>query len=442
MADGNLLGGVAGNKKPLASFFNGILGVVGYLGAGWYPTGSREGSAPFRQVSSDAGPTITPGSALQLSAFFACCKLISETVATLPLELKQIDAEGNATLLTNSSTFRMLNSAPNPDMTAVEFWEMMVAGLCTWGNSYAEKGRIAGRVVSLTPLRPEYMTVYRDINGQILYAYARGTQMQIYTQAEMLHIKAFGVDGLVGLSPVAMARQTLGRSLATDQASGSIFLNGLSAGGFIEYAQALKPQQREEIRQSLQKFTGSSNMGKIMVLENGMSYSPITMNPSDAQMLETRAWNVEEVCRWLAVPPQLIGQTSKSSSWASSLENTILWFTKTCLRAYLTRIEQSVTRSLALGPSYQLAFNLDALERGDTASRVAYNASGAQNGYLTRNEIREREGEPRSADPMADKLTIQSNLIPLEKVGTLGGQQGSADKPVTADPTGTTGAPK
>ena len=432
MADGL---GAPAKKKPLASFFTGILGVAGYLGGGFYPTGTREGAAPFRQVGSDSGPTITPGTSLQLAAAWACIRLIAETISTLPVALSQPDENGTLVAMTNSPTYRMLALTPNPDMTACEFWEMMVAGMCIWGNAFAVKGTIAGRTVSLTPLRPDYMTVYRDMNGDILYAYSRGTQLQIYTSDEIMHLKAFGVDGLVGLSPVAMARQTLGRSLATDESAGALFNNGLTAGGFIQYGQVLKKEQRDEIRKNLQAFVGGKNTGKIMVLESGMTYNRITMSAADAQMLQMREFNVAEVCRWFGVPPPLIGLTSKASSWASSLENLILWFTKTGLRSMVTKIEQGVKRSLGLPISTVLEFQMDDLERGDSQARANLYASAVQNGWLTRNQVCMLEGWPSFAG--GDVHTVQSNLIDLTKIDELGGQQGSADKTVTGDSTGT-----
>lgn len=418
-------------KKPLASFFTGILGVAGYLGGGFYPSGSREGAAPFRQVGSDSGPTITPGSSLQLATVFACVRLIAETIASLPVCLSQPDADGKLVEMTNSPIYRMLAFAPNPDMTACEFWEMMVSGMCIWGNAYAVKGTIAGRTVSLTPLRPDYMTVYRDADGNILYAYSRGSVLQFYKAEEMLHLKAFGVDGLVGLSPVAMARQTLGRALNTDEASGAVFANGMSAGGFIQYAQVLKKEQRTEIKKNLQEFVGSKNAGKMMVLEGGMTYQKLVMSAADSQMLETRAWNVGEICRWFGVPPPLIGLTDKASSWASSLENLILWFTKTGLRTIVNKIEQSVKRSLNLPMSTVLEFEMDDLERGDSAARAALYASGAQNGWMNRNEIRDLENLP--AFDGGDVHTVQSNLIDLTKIDELGGQQ---TVPAAGDSTG------
>lgn len=419
-------------KDSVVHFFEGIQGVLGYLGSGWYPSGARDGMAPFQSVGSDSGTTVSPGNALQLAAVWACVRLISETIGTLPFELKQPDAKGRLLKAVTSPTYRMLRYAPNAHMTASEFWEMMAASVCLWGNAYAVKGKIANRVVSLDPLRPEYVTVFRNAAGDIRYAYLRGTERVEYAASEIMHIKGFGVDGLVGLSPIAMARQSIGRSIATDQASGKVFQSGLSAGGFIKYKSSFKTAaERDAVRDSIASFTGSANAAKTMVLENDMDYMPITMNPVDAQMLESRLFNAEECCRWYGVPPPLIGQMSKSSSWASSLETLILLWLKTGLRAYLVKFEQAVSRSLGFPIGWVLKFDLDELERGDSAARAALWSASAQNGIKTRNEIRNDEGDP--AIDGGDELTVQSNLVPLAKLGELGGKP-SAPAPGDALP--------
>lgn len=403
----------------LSSFFNRIPGVLGWAGGNaWYPNGTLEGVAPFQRVGSDAGVQVEGGVALQLAAAWACVTLISETVGTLPLLLKARDANGKWADQTASQTYRMLALSPNQDMTAIEFWTMMVASICLWGNAYAVKGTVAGRVVALTPLRPEYVTVARGLNGQIFYRYQHLSNQTEYTADQILHVKGFGVDGLMGLSPIAMARQTIGRSVATDQASGKVFQSGLSASGFIKYSQAFKtPQQRDEIRDMISQFTGSSNFGKVMVLENGMDYMPITMNPDDAQLLQSRMFNVEEVCRWFRVPPQLVGHVLKSSSWASSIESTTIGFRTYTLRPYLRRIEQAVSKALGLTASQNLMFDLDDLDCADSKSRAELDGSRVQNGLRTRNELRERDG--LNAIAGADELTAQSNLLPLDKLGQL-----------------------
>jgi HK97 family phage portal protein len=422
---------------PNSSFWSGLRGVFSAVGGGWYPTsgGATEGAPPFRGTSSDAGPEVSAGSALQLAAAWACVRLISQIIGSLPLSLYHKNDAGKLELATGSITHKMLHDTPNTEMTAATFWKMMTAGILLWGNSYALLTRVAGRVASMTPLRPEFMTVFRNDRGQIRYAYLRGTVRVEYAAEDILHLKGFSVDGLVGLSPVAVQRQTIGRSIATDQASGGIFKTGLSVSGFIKYAKAfVDTEQRDDVRAQVQRFTGSANVGGVMVLENGMEYQPMSMNPADAQMLESRQFNVEEVCRVYGVPPQLIGHLSKASSWASSLENTTLGFLKFCVGPMLRDIEQELRRSLQLPASSVLKFNLDALLRGDSAARAALWASGLQNGWLTRNEVRDDEDRDHSTEPNADKLTVQANMALLEKVGETPPAAASPEPDPAVDP--------
>lgn len=404
--------------KPNSSFFDGLRTVFSALGGGgWYPSGAREGSPPFRSTTSDAGQIVSAGGALEVTAVWACIRLLCETVGSLPLSLfHQVD--GKMVVASGSITHKMLHDTPNAEMTASEFWQMMMAGLVLWGNAYALLTRVAGRVAAMTPLRPEFMTVFRNEAGQIRYAYQRGTTREEYSADDILHIKGLSIDGLVGLSPVGTNRQAIGRSIATDQASSGVFKSGLSARGVIEYDKQFPTrEQRDDVRNQIQSFTGSSKVGGVMVLENGMKYNGISMNPDDAQMLESRQFNVEEICRIYGVPPQLIGHLSKASSWASSLENTVLGFQKFTLMPYLVRIEQALRRSLAIPSTSVLKYNFKALLRGDTTARAAYNASGLQNGYVTRQEVRDDEDLPSLDIENADRLTVQSNLVLLDKLG-------------------------
>lgn len=412
-------------KKSRAGvdFFNGMSNFFGSMAGGWYPSPRGERVAPFWGVRSDAGKVVTAAGSLQIAAVWACVRLIAETVGSLPLYLYRGRDGEDSILATDSPLYTLISRSPNSYMTSVEFWEMMVAGLLLWGNAYAVKRRLGGRVVSLDPLRPEFVSVYRTDSGEIRYTFQRAEQIEDFSANDILHIKGFSVDGLVGISPIAVARQTIGRSLATDEAASRIYQSGMSASGFVSYSKSLTKDLREEIRGSIESFTGSSNIGKVMVLENGMTYTALSINPVDAQMLETRYFNVEEVCRWFGVQPPLIGHVSKASSWASSLENMILMFVKFGLRPVLTRIEKALGRSL-IDPGDRAtlfaAFDTEELQRGDSAARAALYASAAQNGWMKRREIRRRERLPSAAGD--DQLTVQSNLVPLDRLSELGGQ--------------------
>lgn len=424
------------DRKSSASFWNGLRWAFGALGGAWYPSNATEGAGPFNSIGSDAGPSVNAASALQLAAAWACVRLISETIGSLPLSLYHANARGRLEVARDSVTHRMLRYAPNSEMTAVDFWGMCGASLCLWGNFYAQLIRVGGRVVQMIPLRPEFMTVFRTKAGDIRYRYQQGAKGQEFAAEDILHIRGFGVDGLIGLSPVGVARQTIGRSIATDQASSGVFKTGLSVSGFILHDKAFPDkEQREDVRAQIAKFTGSAQVGGVMVLENGMKYEPMSMDPKDAQMLESRQFNVEEICRIYGVPPQLIGHLTKSSSWASSLENTVLGFQKFCLIPYLVRIEQALRRALKIPADSALKYNFDALLRGDSAARAALWASGLQNGYVTRNEVRDDEDRDHIDIPNGDELTIQANMVLLRNAGQNTATSTSPEPNPAVDPT-------
>lgn len=368
---------------------------------------------------SHSGKAVNVQTALQIATVWACVRLISETIATLPLQVYERDVKGRRTVARNHWLYDLVHSAPNANMSAVEFWEAVVAQLCLWGNAYALKTYSGARIVSLDPLNPEWMTVKVDEHGAPLYVYKTSKGTFNYRETDVFHIKGFGIDGLIGLSPIAYARNTIGLALAADEASGKMFANGMRAGGALSTEQVLKKDQRQDIRDSIaDQLAGVANTGKIMVLEAGMKYMPLSLSPQDAQMLQTRAFNVEEICRWFRTPPFMIGHTEKSSNYPTALEQQMQAFLTFALRPYLSRIEQGIARSL-LSPAerrrYFAEFSLEGLLRADSAGRAALYASGAQNGWLTRNEIRELENRPPLEG--GDELTVQSNLVPLRLLG-------------------------
>lgn len=296
---------------------------------------------------------------------------------------------------------------------------MMVAAVLLWGNGYAEILRAGKRILAIEPLLPQYVTPFRNDRGLLMYHYSDGKRTVDFASTDILHIKGMSLDGLVGLSPLAYARQSLGRALATEEAAGNTFKNGLAKRPVFKIERVLTKDQRDNFRTTLEAFQGAANAGKPFLLEGGMSVESLTMSPEDAEMLATRGFSVEDICRWFyRTPPQLIGHTSKASSWASSLENTNLGFLTYGLRPLLTGVEQSINRSLFAveqRKEFFSKFRLDALMRADSAGRAALYASGSQNGWLLRDEIRELED--RDPIPGGDIPTVQSNLLPLNQIG-------------------------
>lgn len=377
-----------------------------------------------------SGKAVTVDTALGLSTVHACSGLLSETIATLPIALFEDLGEGKSRMARDHPLYPILHDQPNADMTAVEFWQSMLACLILWGNALAEIEWSGRRVVALTPLRPEMITVRRDADGFRVYRYATpGGPARDLTERDVFHLKGSSLDGLWGLSRIGLARNTLGLAMAAEESAGRLFANGMQSGGFFTIDQVLTKTQRDGLRGNLTDFMGSANAGKNMILEAGMKYQALTLPPLDAQLLQTRGFSVEEICRWFRVPPFMVGHTEKVTSWGSGLEQQVLGFLTFSLRPYLKLIEQAVKKSLiapAERQKFYAEFNIEGLLRADSAGRAALYSVMAQNGVYTRNEIRARE----NLGPIAggDDLTVQSNLLPIGMLGQTAAAGGDSQQ--------------
>lgn len=373
---------------------------------------------PFLGSTTASGGSINADTALKLSAVWACVRLRSQTISSLPLHLYGQDKK----TANDHPLYRILHDSPNADMTASEFWESVVASLDLWGNAFVFIGRHNGVIKSLEPLMPDNVQIIRDKNGVITYRYTENNQIFYYTDNEILHIKGFTLDGRVGLSPIQYQAQVMGYQIDANNAANHEFKNSLKVGGFLKTGEkTLTDQQREMLRDRLTEFGKPENSGKFMILEAGMDLAGgggIRMNPQDAQLLESRYFGIEEICRTFSVPPQLIYHTDKASSWASSLENMNTGFLMYSLRPILVRIEQTIVKKL-LSPAergkYKPRFSVEGLLRADTQGRTNFYTSALQNGWMTRNEVRELEDLPPIDG--GNDLTVQLNLTPLQFLG-------------------------
>lgn len=369
--------------------------------------------------TSSSGQAVSVDSAMQLSAVWACVRLLSETVSTLPLKVYRRRADGSRETARDHNLHRLLSQSPNAEMTPGRFMLMVVASICLRGNAYVEKIKVGQRVVALVPLLPQNMQVERLDNGRLKYTYTEKNGKRVIPTDNIMHIRGFGLDGVCGMHPVMEGRDVFGAAMAAEEAAAKVFSQGMQASGVLTHENgALKPDQREKIRQSLASFSGSKNAGKLMVLEAGLKYQGITMNPEAAQMLQTRALNVELICSWFKVPPFMIGHMDKQSSWAASVEAQNMHFLTNSLRPILDNIEQEITRCL-IDPSERdeiyAEFAVEALLRADSAGRAAFYASALQNGWMNRNDVAMKENMPPI--PGGDVYTVQSNLIPLAQLG-------------------------
>ena len=400
------------------------------LGSGWN----------FLFGSTNSGKAVNERTAMQTSAVYACVRVLAEAIASLPLHVYQYtpDFTGRPSAskerVSDHPLYYLLHDEPNSEMTSFVFRETLMSHLLLWGNAYAQiirDGR--GHPLALYPLLPHKVTVSRLPNGELIYSYRLDYGEDIYKgknaskgsgntgvhhnntdiskdntiilrKDEILHIPGLGFDGLVGYSPIAMAKNAIGMALATEEYGAAFFANGAQPGGVLEHPGVIKDPQR--VKDSWNAaYQGSGNANRVAVLEEGMKFQSIGIPPEQAQFLQTRKFQLNEIARIFRVPPHMVGDLEKSSF--SNIEQQSLEFVKYTLDPWVVRWEQSLQQALILpndkGKLF-IKFNLDGLLRGDYQSRMKGYSTGIQNGFYSVNDVRQLEN---------------MNLIPEEEGGDL-----------------------
>ncbi|MGF0064188.1 phage portal protein [Lachnospiraceae bacterium SGI.085] len=377
-----------------------------------------------------SGKPVNERTAMQTTAVYACVRILAEAVASLPLHVYEYQDDGGKKLVHDHPLYYLLHDEPNPEMTSFVFRETLMSHLLIWGNAYAQIIRDgAGRVLGLYPLLPDKMEVQRDDRGNIYYVYSRNSDENptfkeygnIKLKAEdVLHIPGLGFDGLIGYSPIAMAKNAVGMTLACEEYGASFFANGANPGGVLEHPGVLKDPSK--VRESWNSvYRGVSNAHKIAVLEEGMKYQQIGIPPEEAQFLETRKFQINEIARLYRIPPHMVGDLDKSSF--SNIEQQSLEFVKYTLDPWVIRWEQSLQRSLLLPGEkgkYFIKLNVDGLLRGDYQSRMNGYAVGRQNGWFSANDIREMENmNPISDEEGGNLYLINGAMTKLADAGAF-----------------------
>lgn len=366
----------------------------------------------------DAGVSVTEQSAMRTSAVYSCVTLIAKTIGSLPLKVYRRKGNGESIEVPDTQPYYLLHDEPNPAMTSCVWREYLTANILLGGNAYAAIGRNqANQVIDLFPIPASAVSVQR-VNGKNIYTVrVSSTETETIDQSDMLHIPGLGFDGVQGLSVITWAaRQAVGLSLATEQHGAKLFSNGARLGVVLKHPKTLSKEAQTRLKvQFDQQYSGLSNAFKSMVLEEGLDVSNISMTSEDAQFLETRRFQVEDVARFFGVPPHMIGHTDKQTSWGTGVEQTTLGFLIFTIIPWLTRFEQEFNRKLFPRSPFYAQFKHQGLMRGDSSARAAYYASGHQNGWLTTNEIRKAEDLPPV--PGGDQLFVQTNLAPINKLG-------------------------
>lgn len=413
----------------------GLRDLIGIRGARDKPTNSYAGSTlSFLFGRSTSGKPVNERTAMQTTAVYACVRILSEAVASLPLNLYRYTDTGKERVY-DHPLYHVLHDEPNEEMTSFVFRETLMSHLLIWGNAYAQiirDGR--GQVLALYPLLPDKMQVDRAENGELYYIYSRNSEENpnfketgdiILRKDEVLHIPGLGFDGLIGYSPIAMAKNAVGMTIATEEYGASFFANGATPGGVLEHPGVLKDPAK--VRDSWHSvYGGSKNAGKVAVLEEGMKYQQIGIPPEEAQFLETRKFQINEIARMYRIPPHMVGDLEKSSF--SNIEQQSLEFVKYTLDPWVCRWEQAMMKDLLLPQEkkdYFIKLNVDGLLRGDYQSRMNGYSVARQNGWMSANDIRELEDmNPIPPEDGGDLYLVNGSMTKLSEAGAFAGKSG------------------
>jgi len=372
-------------------------------------------------ASSSAGVNVNDSNVLQLSAVWACVRL----------GMHERTANGKRPAPQHGLHF-VIGTQPNPDTISSVFWESVVAAMLLRGNAFCEKLMVGERVVGLQFLHQNRLMISRKADGTKEYRYTNedGQQREI-PSARIWTIPGWSLDGKTGVSVIRYGAEVFGAALATDNAASGMFKRGLLPTVVFKYPQLLKESQREEARKMIEeRLSGAVNSGRPVILEAGTDTATLAINPRDAQLLESRGYSVEEICRWFRVPPWMVGHTEKSTSWGTGIEHQMIGFLVFTLGPWIKRIEQSIVKDLLVPAErqrYYPKFAVEGLLRADSAARASFYSVMTNNGILTRDEVRELEDRAPMGGNAA-VLTVQTALAPLDDLGKADGRA-----PSTAD---------
>jgi HK97 family phage portal protein len=404
--------------QPLMSWWSRLALAIRSTMGGWFgPYGSNDPAlmALFGAKPTSSGVTVDETKALNSSVVWACVNLIAGTIGSLPLLHYRRLANGDRERFTDSRLYRVLHDTPNDETAAPVFWETQAQHLLLWGNSFAEIRRNARNEVSaLYLIEPWRVQWFRSGAGELRYRIDGET---VLTPDEVLHVPGLTPDGIWGYSPIQKAREALGLLLAAERFGGTFFGQGSSFGGILTHPGRLNEVAEKNLRTSLeQRAQGVDRAHNFIILQEGMTYEQLGVPPNDAQFLETRQFQVTEIARWFGVPPHMIGDVERSTSWGTGIEQQAIGFVKFCLRRWLVRFEKEIARKLIspLELNYQFVeFLVDGLERGDFASRVNGYVALKNAGLTTANRVATLENW-ETFGPEGDILFNPSNQLPAE----------------------------
>lgn len=364
-----------------------------------------------------SGANVTPDSALQVSAVYACVRVLAETLASVPLVVYKRLPNGGKDRDFAHYLYRILHDQPNEWQTSFEFREMMMGHLCLRGNAYAQiiSGPKQG-VSALVPLHPDRVRPFIAPNKKIAYEYQPlDGQKQVFLREEIFHLRGLSQDGIIGLNPIQLQREAVGLAMVTEEHGARLFSNGTELGGVLKHPGKMGKDAFERLEKSWkQRYAGIKNTGSTAILEEGMTFEKMGMTSEDAQFLETRKYQVSEIARIFRVPPHMIGDLEKATF--SNIEQQSLEFVQFTMMPWFTRWEQAIQRDLIVNKELNFTeFMVQGLLRGDLKSRYEAYATGRQWGWLSANDIRGME----NLNPIEDGDVYLSpmNMTPANQLG-------------------------
>jgi HK97 family phage portal protein len=379
---------------------------------------------PSSYAEESASP-VTFDSAMQISAVWACVKLIAETISSLPLTIYRKTDTGRKEAVNHPLSI-MFSGKVNRYQTKIEFFETVLLNLLTTGNAYCYIQRVGDRIVGLLPLMSADMETTLLLDGSLVYNHTTDTGMAVYAEKSIWHLKLMG-NGVIGLSTLAYQRNTLGIAQAAESAVTKIYRNGAKPSGVLSMDKFLTKEQRELVRNNFYTLSAGQE-DRLMVLEGGMKFEPVSLSPQDIELLSSRQFQISEICRWYGVPSVMINDTSGSTVWGSGIEQIVAGFYKLTLRPLMEKIEASILVNL-MSPSelskYEIEFDFNALTRSDLKTRFDSYRVGIYGGFLKPNEARRMEGMPDAEG--GDSLYMQGANMKITDIenNPLGDENGN-----------------
>jgi HK97 family phage portal protein len=378
-------------------------------------------SVPIGRADNPSGERVDCDDVLALSGAYACTRLIAGTYASLPVVVTSSSGSNEDIRVPAKQhpLYSLLAESPNKEDTSYDFFELGGASIELKGNMLALKDRTGDRVTSLLPMPWSETAVRRLGDGSIEYEW-RGDR---YSSDDVLHVRGFGGCALGGLSTIQVAAASFGLAKATHKAAAATFRNGIRSQLVLGAKRDLTEEQMADTRGMVdERFTGAINSGRPLILNGGWEATALSINPEDAQLLESRGFSVEEVCRFFGVPPVLVGHSEKQSSWGTGIEQIVLGFLKFTMRPRFVRMEKALQKQL-LTPAdrakrIKIEFTVEGLLRASSKERAEFYGSAIDKGWMTRNEVRRKENMPPVAG--GDVPTVQMQQVPL---GSSGPQQ-------------------